>query len=205
MFLFNCFTVRNNFCNLFLTEETMAFIINQRNFNMAKVKEFFAKNPAAWEFAKYSIFSYISGMTELIVFTILNYFLPHNGINKAIHWFIFDYPTAAGGLGAFIAFVVSSVIGQGLKFITNFTKTFKSTNNMFLSAIAFAIVAVLIVVGLNLCIGGLLNTALCKVIPNADIAGIIAKAIAQVAGFLLAFPVNKYVIMRKKKETPDEE
>jgi putative flippase GtrA len=129
---------------------------------------------------------------------LLNYVLPKNGINKEISWFIFVYPTEAGGLGALIAFVISSVIGQALKFITNFKKTFKSTNNILLSAIGFAVMAVIIVVGLNLYVGGLLNTALCKVIPNADLAGTIAKAVCQMAGFLLAFPVNKFILMRNK-------
>lgn len=165
---------------------------------MTRAKEFFSKNPTAWEFAKYTIFSVTAGLLELIIFVVLNYILPHNGINSPLVWFVFVYPTAAGGIGAFIAFVVSSVIGQALKFITNFKKTFKSTNNIMISAIGFSIMAIIIVVGLNLYVGGLLNKELCKVIDNADIAGVIAKLIAQVAGFLLIFPVNKYILMRKK-------
>lgn len=168
---------------------------------MAKIKEFFSKNPTAWEFAKYTIFSLLAGWLELGIFALLNYLLPHNGINRPINWFVFVYPTAAGGLGAFIAFVVSSTIGQAMKFITNFTKTFKSTNNMLLSAVGFAVMAVIIVVGLNLYVGGLLNKELCKVIANADLAGLIAKAIVQTTGFLLVYPVNKFVLMRKKSKT----
>lgn len=163
-----------------------------------KIKDYFANNPTALQFAKYTIFSLAGGITELIIFAVLNYFLPRNGINSPMNWFIFVYPTAAGGLGAFIAFVVSAVIGQAIKFFTNFKKTFKSTNNIFLSAIGFAILSVIIVVGLNLYVGGLLNNELCKVIPNAKIAGVLAKLIAQVAGFLLIFPVNKFILMRKK-------
>ena len=165
---------------------------------MTKAKEFFSKNPTAWEFAKYTIFSLSAGILELVIFVVLNYVLPLNGVNKPINWFVFVYPTAAGGLGAFIAFVVSSVVGQGLKFITNFKKTFKSTSNIFLSAIGFTILAIIIIVGLNLYLGGLLNKELCKVIDNADVAGFIAKLIAQVTGFLLIFPANKYIFMRKK-------
>lgn len=163
-----------------------------------RIKDFFIKNPAAWQFAKYTIFSLIAGWIELIVFIVLNYYLPNNGINKPISWFIFIYPAAAGGLGAFIAFVVSSVVGQALKFITNFKKTFKSTNNILLSAIGFAVMAIIIVVGLNLYVGGILNTALCKVIPNPDAAGAIAKILCQFTGFMLAFPVNKFILMRNK-------
>jgi putative flippase GtrA len=165
---------------------------------MTKAKEFFAKNPTAQQFAKYLIFSLGAGLSELIIFFVLNYVLPLKGVNKPINWFIFVYPTAAGGLGAFIAFVVSSAIGQTLKFITNFKKTFKSTNNVVVSAIGFAIMSIIIIIGLNLYVGGILNKELCKVIDNAEIAGLIAKFIAQITGFLLVFPVNKYILMRKK-------
>lgn len=164
-----------------------------------RMKNFFSKNPTAWQFAKYTIFSVSAGLIEVGIFMLLNYLLPKNGINRPINWFLFVYPTAAGGLGALIAFVVSSVIGQALKFITNFKKTFKYTNNILLSAIGFAIMAIIVVVGLNLYVGGILNTALCKVISNADIAGMIAKIICQVTGFLLVFPVNKFLLMRTKK------
>ena len=95
-----------------------------------RMKNFFSKNPTEWQFAKYTIFSVSAGLIEVGIFMLLNYLLPKNGINRPINWFLFVYPTAAGGLGALIAFVVSSVIGQALKFITNFKKTFKSTNNI---------------------------------------------------------------------------
>ena len=40
-----------------------------------KIKEFFKKNPTAWEFAKYTIFSVLAGWIELSVFSLLNYVL----------------------------------------------------------------------------------------------------------------------------------
>lgn len=165
---------------------------------MSKIKDFFKKNATAWQFAKYTIFSMSAGIIEIIIFSLLNFYLPRNGINKPVDWLIFVYPTAAGGIGALIAFVVSSVIGQVIKFITNFKKTFKSNSNMLLSAVGFAIMSVIIVVGLNLYVGGILNTALCKVIDNANIAGLIAKVSCQVTGFTIVFPVNKFILMRKK-------
>ncbi|NCA66972.1 MAG: hypothetical protein EOM87_02795 [Clostridia bacterium] len=168
-----------------------------------RIKDFFSRNATAWQFAKYTIFSVAAGIIEVVLFMILNYFLPKNGINQPVSWFIFVYPSLAGGLGALIAFVVSSVVGQALKFITNFKKTFKSTNNIMLSAIGFGVMAIIIVVGLNLYVGGILNTALCKVIPNADIAGAIAKISCQITGFLLAFPVNKFILMRNKTDNAD--
>lgn len=164
---------------------------------------FMEKHKTIWQFIKYTLFSLIAGVLEIGSFVLLNYLLPAKGVNKAISWFIFSYPTETGGLGALIAFLVSSVIGQTVAFITNFKKTFASTNNVFLSAIGFAIMAIFIIVVIHTYIGGLLNTALCNVIPNSDIAGAIAKIICQVSGFLLAFPINKFILMRHKKPAED--
>lgn len=165
---------------------------------------FAEKHKTVWQFIKYTLFSLIAGVSEIGTFLLLNYLLPAKGINSPVKWFIFSYPTQAGGLGALIAFLVSSVVGQSISFITNFKKTFASTNNVFLSAIGFAVMAIFIIVVIHTYIGGLLNTALCKVIANNDIAGAIAKMTCQVSGFLLAFPINKFVIMRHKKTTAQE-
>ncbi len=172
---------------------------------MSKIKEFFAARPTLWEFAKYSFFSTSAGLLELLVFALLNYFLPRYGVNQPVNWLIFVYPADAGGMGALLAFIVSSVFGQALKFITNFTQTFKSTNNMLLSAVGFAVMAIIVVVGLNFYVGGLLNAQLCKVMDNTDSAGLVAKAIVQVTGFALVYPINKFVLMRKKPASEDTE
>lgn len=165
-----------------------------------KLKAYFAAHEAIWQFVKFTLISMIAGASELVSFLVLNYALPAWGINSSVKWFLFDYPTASGGLGALIAFVVSATIGQVISFVVNFKKTFNSTNNIVASAVGYAIMAILIIVGLNTYIGGLLNEALCKVIPNTDLAGFIAKAICQFSSFVIIFPMNKFVIMRRKKE-----
>ncbi len=167
-----------------------------------KIKTLLAKNANLTQFIKYTLFSLIAGLTETILFVVLNYILPAKGINRHITWFIFDYPTQAGGLGALIAFATSAVVGQTVAFITNFKKTFESTNNVFLSAFGYLILALVTIIGIHTYLGGLLNSALCKIIPNTDIAGTLAKVTCQFSGFLLAFPVNKFILMRKKV-TPD--
>lgn len=162
-----------------------------------KVEKFFQNNATAWQFVKYTIFCGIAGVTETVLFMVLNYILPAKGINAPVQWFIFSYPTETGGQGALIAFVISSVVGQALTFITNFKKTFQSTNNVWVSAVGFLILALVTIIGLHTYLGGVLYTALGKVISNNDVAGVIAKVVCQFSGFLLAFPINKYVIMRK--------
>ncbi len=164
-----------------------------------EVTNFADKHKTVWQFIKYTLFSLIAGVSETATFLLLNYILPAKGINSTVNWFIFSYPMQAGGLGALIAFLVSSVIGQTISFITNFNNTFATTNNIFISAIGFAVMAIFIIVVIQTYIGGILKTALCKVIENNATAGVIAKIICQVSGFLLAFPINKFVIMRHKK------
>ncbi|MGI6213794.1 MAG: hypothetical protein ACOYIQ_04530 [Christensenellales bacterium] len=163
-----------------------------------KIKQLSQNNPAAWQFIKYSFFCGLAGITETVLFVLLNYLLPANGVNASFEWFIFSYPSEAGGVGALIAFVCSSVAGQTLAFITNFKNTFQSTNNVWLSAVGFVILALLTIIGIHTYLGGVLNTALCKAIPNPAIAGAIAKISCQISSFLLSFPINKYILMRRK-------
>jgi putative flippase GtrA len=170
-----------------------------------KLKEYLKTHETVLQFVKFTLFSMIAGISETVVFLVLNWALPASGVNAPVKWFVFDYPTAAGGQGAMIAFIVSAFVGMGLSFIINFKKTFYSTNNIVVSAVGYAIMSVLIIVGLNTYVGGLLNEALCRVIPNTDVAGFIAKMICQFSSFLIVFPMNKFVIMRKKKPEKEAE
>lgn len=165
-----------------------------------KIKALFAKYPNIGQFIKYTLFSLIAGLSETVLFVVLNYILPASGRNKSVTWFIFDYPHEAGGQGALIAFATSAIVGQSLMFITNFKKTFNSTNNVYLSALGFVVLALIVIIGIHTYLGGLLNTALNNVIPNADIAGALAKITCQLTGFFFAFPINKYILMRNKEE-----
>ena len=173
-----------------------------------KLKNYFKANPAAMQFAMYTFFCVTAGLLETAIFMVLNYILPAKGINAPVKWFIFSYPTEAGGQGAFIAFLASAIIGQALKFITNFKKTFKSTTNIWASALGFAILSIVIIVVIHTYLGGVLNTALCKIFANTELAGTIAKLICQFLGYLVTFPVNKYVLMRvsgQDEPTAEEE
>lgn len=170
---------------------------------ITKIKTYLNEHKTVLQFIKFSLISMIAGLSEIVSFLILSSVLPKVGINSTIDWFVFVYPAEVGGLGALIAFLVSATIGQIISFIINFKKTFKSTNNMAVSAIGYAIMAILIIIGLNTYIGGLLNTALGSVIPNQGFASFIAKSICQFSSFLIVFPMNKFVIMREKK-TPQE-
>lgn len=170
---------------------------------VTKIKTYLNEHKAIMQFVKFTLISMIAGLSEIVSFLILSNLLPKVGVNSAVNWFVFEYSAAAGGLGALIAFLISAIIGQVISFVVNFKKTFHSTNNIVLSAVGYAIMAILIIVGLNTYIGGLLNNALCRVIPNQGLASFIAKSICQFSSFIIVFPMNKFVIMREKKIPKD--
>ena len=68
---------------------------------MARVKDFFSKNPTAWEFAKYTIFSVIGGLLELVVFMILNSVLPQKRYKQAHKLVYLCVPCRSGRTGRF--------------------------------------------------------------------------------------------------------
>jgi len=170
-----------------------------------KLKAYFAEHEAVLQFVKFTLISMIAGASETVSFLILSNVLPAVGVNSEINWFVFRYAASAGGLGALIAFLVSATIGQVISFVVNFKKNFNSTNNVVASAIGYAVMAILIIVGLNTYVGGLLNDALCNVIPNNALASFLAKVVCMMASFFIVFPMNKFVIMRNdgKKKSED--
>jgi len=169
-----------------------------------KLKHYLNTHETVMQLVKFALFSMLAGVAETAAFLILNWALPASGVNSPVKWFVFDYPTATGGLGSMIAFLISAVIGNGISFIINFKKTFYSTSNIVVSAIGYAVMMVMIIVGLNTYVGGLLSNALSRVIENTKFAAFIAKMICQFSCFFIVFPMNKFVIMRKKKPDKSE-
>ena len=94
---------------------------------------------------------------------------------------------------------MAAVIGASLAGLKSMTATSGPGFSLKQENLGFAIMAVIIVVGLNMYVGGLLNNALCKVIANADAAGFLAKLIVQMSGFFVIYPINKFVLMRRDK------
>lgn len=173
----------------------------------AKIKFFFdvlEKYPTVKQAILFTLFSMICGITQMIITLVLPIILraaSPEKMTESFKWFIFDYTEA--GLGEFIGFLVGSVWGQTLTFILNRKKTFNVPDHVAFRAIAYAIMAILIIL-MQTAIGGGIQDALKNAVPDASktvlgIFNLIAQVVAGLAAFIVSFLGNKFVVMRKWK------
>ncbi|MDD4316723.1 MAG: hypothetical protein PHC84_06155 [Clostridia bacterium] len=164
-----------------------------------KIKKFAAEHEAVWQFVKFTIISSIAGVTEITSYTLLNSLILKSMNTQPFHWWIFHYSGGvAGGLGTMIAFLVSTTLAQIVSFVTNRKKTFDANNNVVFSAIMYTVM-VLVIICLQTYTGPLMVVAIDKLINNPGISGTLGKLIWMFLSFVIIFPMNKFVIMRRKK------
>lgn len=185
----------------------------------AKVKFFFEvleNYPDIRQMVMFTLFSMLCGLGQLSTTYILKYSLEtipslNNGFfQKGLIGgiYLFNFPSTA----EFIGFLCGSTVGQVLTFVLNRKKTFRATNNVVISAIMYAIMAVLITL-IQTLVGGWV-TAACQEAYKAAHSGIAATgfvgflitfaglATGGILALVLSFLGNKFLVMRdwgKKK------
>lgn len=168
-----------------------------------KIKKFATEHEAIWQFIKFSIISSIAAVTEITSYTLLNSLILKSMNSEPFHWWIFHYDGGVGGgLGTMVSFLVSTTLAQIVSFVTNRKKTFDADNNIVFSAIMYTLMVVVIIC-LQTYTGPLMVIAIDKWLNNPALSGTLGKLIWMFLSFVIIFPMNKFVIMRKKKE-PEE-
>ena len=155
------------------------------------------------------LFSMICGAAQFTTTLVLPIILraASPSMSDPFSWFIFDYTEK--GLGEFIGFLVGSVIGQALTFILNRKKTFNIRDHVAFRAVAYAIMAVLIIL-MQTAIGGGITNAFGRSFPDASellkaIFNLVAQVVAGFAALAVNFVGNKFFIMRKFKSVEEAE
>lgn len=159
----------------------------------------------------FTLFSLICGATQMLITLVLPMILkaanptkmeaPFGWIKMGETYF-FDFTDEGQGLGSFLGWLIGSIWGQALTFILNRKKTFNVPDHVIFRAVAYAVMAVLIIV---------MQTAIGKVEgvlkahdPDASkfvnvVYNLIAQVVAGIAAFVASFLGNKFVVMRKWK------
>lgn len=174
-----------------------------------KLIEYIKSHEDLRQMVLFLLFSFCCAAAQTVTQFVLKYAIGAFN-DDTFKWFIFDYSNEKG-LAEFIGFICGSVIGQVMTFVLNRKKTFKATNNVVISGIMYAIIAVGIII-LQTYLGGVVTSA-CKnaAIKNGtNTEGIIGllititgMAVGGLAALVLSFLGNKYLVMRdwgKKKE-----
>jgi putative flippase GtrA len=165
-----------------------------------KFKAFTKKHENIWQFIKFALMSSIAAVVEISSLFICSKLIFKSLDNRAVDWWIFHYdPDTTGGLGSMISFFISTTLAQIVAFITNRKKTFYANNNIVFSAIVYTLMMATIIC-LQTWSGPILQQKFDAVIHDQNVSLLLAKLLWMFMSFLFIFPMNKYIIMRKKPE-----
>ena len=176
---------------------------------LKKISDYLNAHENLRQMVFFLLFSFVCFAIEYLTYTILALCL--KTVNTPINWFVFKYDTAGGGLGAFIAFLISNVIAQICTFVLNRKKTFNATNNVVISGIMYAVIVILIII-LNTYLGGVITDAIARSSDNnpamVTFGGYVGKFVGSFMSFVINFLGCKFLVMRdwgKKKSKNESE
>ncbi len=159
------------------------------------MKDVEKKNQTLWQFIKFTLMSGVTTIVDLGVFSLLNYGLFAGYKTTGFRWWLFDYRVENGGLTPFLSLLVSFAVSQTVNFFLQRKVTFAATNNKLYSGILYAIM-VIAVYFLTLWLPTLFIEPLYAAV-GANWGGIITKMATMTISFIIQFPMNKWVIMKK--------
>jgi len=155
------------------------------------------KHASLWQFVLFSLMSGVTTLVDLGTFSLLRFWLLAPYREQAFCWGPFQYSAANGGLTAFGSFAISFAVSQTFNFFLQRKTTFKANNNAAASAVMYAAM-VIGVYFLQLYLPTLLRTPFVSLL-GAGAGDIAMKLVNMTISMLIQFPMNKYVIMRSKK------
>lgn len=103
-------------------------------------------------------------------------------------------------MGYLYSYLISGIIGYGAAYIMNRKLTFKSDANPLVSTILYGIMVVFTIT-FNTWFGAFLGTALTNNGLDSVFMNMLVKLIVMTVPTLWTYPLSRFVIHRKKKET----
>ncbi len=163
------------------------------------IKRFKEAHGDLYEFIMFNLLSNIATITNFVVLNIGNSILFKALMDEPFRFWIFDYTVANGGLGGFLAFLVSFFCAQAVNFIVQRNLVFNS-NNKLGAAVPIYLLTVIIVYIICLYIPTLVLEPISAVVGN--FWGVnLTNAINILVQVVVIYPVLKFVVM---KRIPDQ-
>ncbi|MCL2107413.1 MAG: hypothetical protein FWH26_10215 [Oscillospiraceae bacterium] len=165
-----------------------------------------AKHPELWKIVKWLIAGFIANVPELGVYMLCLRIFTSLGVTAVPNLFFFrflaergiqdpNYTTAA----LVYAYMISTAIGYAIAFVINRKATFHADQNVALSTF-FYVLFVILTIFLNGLIGPVLSGLTSKLAFLPDtLVQIVSKFVGMLIPGLWAYPLNRFVIHRKKK------
>ena len=154
------------------------------------------KHPTLYQFLGSWLMGGVATVVDLALFALLNYLVFRRYAAIGIRWWLFDYSVQNGGLCALLSFALSFAAAQAINFILQRKAIFAATNNAAASAVGYAVMVVLVYLFV-LWLPSVISEPIYRTL-GAAIGAIVVKLLSELVSFLIQFPLNKFVIMRKR-------
>lgn len=182
--------------NIIYTDESLA--VDSKNTFKDKIIKFVNKHAEIWKFIKFTFTGASTSVLELAVFWVLQYvvFKSFNEVpvtdNAVLSFLGIEYK------GYMYSYFISAVIGYAAAYIMNRKLTFKADANPILSTVLYAIM-VICTITFNTWFGSFLGTLIKNSGHDSVFIVLLTKLIVMTVLTLWTYPLNRFVIHRKKK------
>lgn len=182
--------------NIIYTDESLA--VDSKNTFKDKIIKFVNKHAEIWKFIKFTFTGASTSVLELAVFWVLQYvvFKSLNEVpvtdNAVLSFLGIEYK------GYMYSYFISAVIGYAAAYIMNRKLTFKADANPILSTVLYAIM-VICTITFNTWFGSFLGTLIKNSGHDSVFIVLLTKFIVMTVPTLWTYPLNRFVIHRKKK------
>lgn len=163
-----------------------------------KLVKFTEKHAEIWKFIKFAFTGASTSVLELVVFMFLQYvvFKSLNEVpvtdNALLSFLKIEYK------GYMYSYAISAIIGYAAAYIMNRKLTFKADANPLLSTIIYAVMVILTIM-FNTWFGAFLGTWIKNNGWDNVIVEMIMKVVVMTVPTIWTYPMNRFVIHRKKK------
>ncbi|HWQ58076.1 MAG TPA: GtrA family protein [Clostridia bacterium] len=172
---------------------------------IAWFKRFRQEHETLAQLILFTVLSGVATLVDLSVFSLLNYWLLKPLKSVDFVWWLLDYNAVdGGGLGGLIATAAAYFAAQVANFFVQRKGTFQANNNAAASG-ALYFVMIVAIWFLQIYLGGLFMRWFAAPFGE-NLGDILSRLANNTVAFLIQFPLNKYVIMRKTaKGNPEPE
>ena len=165
------------------------------------MKQWIEKHPDLWEFILFNVLSNCATVTNFIVMWVCTGFIFVGLKEIPFHFVIFDYTTEASlMLCGFLSFLIATAAAQAVNFFVQKNFVFKS-NAAFASAVPKYVLLAVILVIVSAALPAYSQQFLNNVGVASGLVPTLANAINILVQVVLSYPMMKFWIMPKTKET----
>ena len=190
-----------NDSQIIYTDETIT--AENKNTFKEKITEFVNKHAEIWKFIKFTFTGASTSVLELAVFWLLQYviFKSLNEVpvtdNQVLSFLGIEYK------GYMYSYFISTVVGYAIAFVMNRKITFKADANPLLSTVLYAIMVVCTII-FNAWFGAFLGTLIKNSGRSNALIELLTKVVVMTVPTLWTYPLNRFVIHRKKKPVAEQ-